>query len=195
MSESYQQNRLTHKNTEFKQLDKRYVFKGFGGDGITDLTGYFQRALEEHYDSLCDKDERTEFWREWCMEQDGQLMLPDWEMETGEYLLRPYLTWLEEHVLCHYDIPDMLKSLMLAEVVHEYEEVKRKDSPQWAIELERRWGDYQEELGYKPKCALCPEPLDDKYGHNPAPLGKKGDRCCSDCNGQKVIPARLADRF
>jgi hypothetical protein len=29
-------------------------------------------------------------------------------------------------------------------------------------------------------------------GHNPAPLDSDPARCCTDCNGFKVIPARMA---
>jgi len=50
-------------------------------------------------------------------------------------------------------------------------------------------------------CSLCDMNIDIepktkwKYGHNPAPLGKEGDRCCSTCNMMKVIPARLNQLF
>jgi len=46
-------------------------------------------------------------------------------------------------------------------------------------------------------CCLCDKPIERdsftgwKYGHNPAPLGKKDDRCCSGCNSAVVIPARF----
>lgn len=40
-------------------------------------------------------------------------------------------------------------------------------------------------------CCLCGLPIiDDKFGHNPYPLREKG-RCCTKCNQEKVIPARL----
>lgn len=41
-------------------------------------------------------------------------------------------------------------------------------------------------------CCLCGKKIEDKYGHNPEPLGKAlNDRCYSFCNAHKVIPARL----
>ena len=47
----------------------------------------------------------------------------------------------------------------------------------------------EEELG---DCVLCDKPItDDAYGHNPAPLAE--GKCCSKCNAEKVIPARLAE--
>jgi len=39
-------------------------------------------------------------------------------------------------------------------------------------------------------CSLCGGHYDD-YGHNPAPLGTVGARCCTLCNSQLVIPVRL----
>jgi hypothetical protein len=46
------------------------------------------------------------------------------------------------------------------------------------------------------KCCLCGEeiPVVNGWaeGHNPDPLAiGEDDRCCSDCNATKVIPARL----
>lgn len=42
------------------------------------------------------------------------------------------------------------------------------------------------------KCILCGGPLNDPYGHNPAPLASMDEgRACGDCNATKVIPARL----
>ncbi len=40
------------------------------------------------------------------------------------------------------------------------------------------------------RCVLCGAKIDDRFGHNPAPLKNSG-RCCSSCNDTKVIPARL----
>ena len=41
-------------------------------------------------------------------------------------------------------------------------------------------------------CALCGG-LFDGPGHNPEPLQVEGDgRACNDCNGTRVIPARIA---
>jgi hypothetical protein len=39
------------------------------------------------------------------------------------------------------------------------------------------------------KCVICGDKIDG-YGHNPAPVKKRG-RCCSFCNDIRVIPARL----
>ena len=36
----------------------------------------------------------------------------------------------------------------------------------------------------------CPRTGWDK-GHNPAPLGEEGDRCCDKCNDKHVLPTRL----
>jgi len=50
-------------------------------------------------------------------------------------------------------------------------------------------------------CALCNKDIEIepttkwRYGHNPAPLGKEGDRCCITCNVMEVIPARLNQLF
>ena len=46
------------------------------------------------------------------------------------------------------------------------------------------------------KCALCHTNIEaNKWGwdkgHNPAPLGNAGDRCCDWCNGNLVIPLRV----
>ena len=42
------------------------------------------------------------------------------------------------------------------------------------------------------KCCLCGKEIKD-MGHNPWPLREKvHDRCCDECNTEKVIPARLA---
>lgn len=42
-------------------------------------------------------------------------------------------------------------------------------------------------------CCLCGKIIDDPYGHNPYPLSvNEEDRCCAECNGTKVIPARIA---
>ena len=42
-------------------------------------------------------------------------------------------------------------------------------------------------------CCLCGEVMEDfMESHNPRPFGKsKEDRCCSTCNFQLVIPARM----
>jgi hypothetical protein len=40
------------------------------------------------------------------------------------------------------------------------------------------------------KCSLCGEKYED-YGHNPEPLKRFEERCCGECNMNKVIPARL----
>lgn len=43
------------------------------------------------------------------------------------------------------------------------------------------------------KCCLCGKELKD-FGHNPWPLNKNvDDRCCDECNSEKVIPARIAN--
>jgi hypothetical protein len=39
-------------------------------------------------------------------------------------------------------------------------------------------------------CSLCGGHYD-RYGHNPAPLGKFEERCCDTCNETRVIPARI----
>jgi hypothetical protein len=39
------------------------------------------------------------------------------------------------------------------------------------------------------RCCLCGCALVD-FGHNPRPLAE--GRCCTECNGAKVIPARIA---
>jgi hypothetical protein len=52
-----------------------------------------------------------------------------------------------------------------------------------------------------PTCCLCNGPVEPwrhpetgellgGYGHNPAPLGGPGDRCCNNCQQTKVLPAR-----
>lgn len=40
------------------------------------------------------------------------------------------------------------------------------------------------------KCSLCEGEYSD-YGHNPEPIKKDEERCCTECNSTKVIPARL----
>ena len=40
------------------------------------------------------------------------------------------------------------------------------------------------------KCSLCGKQCEG-FGHNPEPLKRFEERCCSDCNMSKVIPARL----
>jgi len=50
-----------------------------------------------------------------------------------------------------------------------------------------------------PMCCLCGQPCEPwhepptGYGHNPSPFGSGDDRCCTDCNATKVIPARLSN--
>jgi hypothetical protein len=196
MSESYEQNRVSNESFSkmsdaFKTLDERFPAKWYGGDSDS-FPAYFLKMLETHYNSLCDTEERTDFWRHWCLEQRGELLLPDFEMNNGEYLLRPFIQWIKENVFTHYNIPEALRGLMLGKVWWEVVECKEADEyPQWVMWLESRWGAYQEELGYKKTCALCPEPLEDTHGNNAYPLGKSGDRCCNDCNTEKVLPLRL----
>ena len=49
----------------------------------------------------------------------------------------------------------------------------------------------------QPNCCLCGDPCEPwipdhpGWGHNPDPYGKAGDRCCTNCNTDKVIPARI----
>ena len=43
----------------------------------------------------------------------------------------------------------------------------------------------------RPICCLCGRPLGDGHGHNPAPLAQPPAVCCSACNNNKVIPARM----
>lgn len=40
------------------------------------------------------------------------------------------------------------------------------------------------------KCCICGKTIDDKWGNNPYPVKEEG-RCCSECNWNVVIPARL----
>jgi len=40
------------------------------------------------------------------------------------------------------------------------------------------------------RCVICEGDLDDRFGHNPAPVKNEG-RCCGMCNAMIVIPARL----
>ena len=42
-------------------------------------------------------------------------------------------------------------------------------------------------------CVICKNVItDDKYGHNPEPFASFEDgRCCTNCNSNFVIPARL----
>ena len=54
------------------------------------------------------------------------------------------------------------------------------------------------------KCVICGEIIDYQYnkkgevvwkeGHNPEPISSHG-RCCSKCNSDIVIPARIADIY
>lgn len=42
------------------------------------------------------------------------------------------------------------------------------------------------------KCCLCGKEIKD-FGNNPWPLNNNDDdRCCDECNSEKVIPARIA---
>ena len=47
-------------------------------------------------------------------------------------------------------------------------------------------------------CCICGKKLDLSFSHNPYPVreeswyGQKENRCCSDCNGRIVIPARIS---
>ena len=42
------------------------------------------------------------------------------------------------------------------------------------------------------KCCVCEVEIDNGMDyHNPSPLGKSGDVCCTYCNITKVIPERL----
>lgn len=40
------------------------------------------------------------------------------------------------------------------------------------------------------KCCICGKTIEDKWGNNPYPVKNEG-RCCSECNWNVVIPARL----
>ena len=43
------------------------------------------------------------------------------------------------------------------------------------------------------KCCLCGKEIKD-FGNNPWPLNNNDDdRCCDECNSEKVIPARIAN--
>jgi hypothetical protein len=48
---------------------------------------------------------------------------------------------------------------------------------------------YHELLVNENPCCLCDKEFSG-YGNNPAPF--KGGRCCDDCNGSLVLPARFA---
>ena len=50
----------------------------------------------------------------------------------------------------------------------------------------RQWGDNK-----KRKCSLCGDEFTG-MGSNPEPLKPFEERCCTDCDNTKVIPARLA---
>lgn len=39
-------------------------------------------------------------------------------------------------------------------------------------------------------CSLCGGPYE-HYGNNPYPLAEVDERCCDQCNYERVIPARL----
>lgn len=43
------------------------------------------------------------------------------------------------------------------------------------------------------KCCICNTQIDDPYGHSPWPVKTESreDRCCSKCNVNVVIPARI----
>ncbi len=42
------------------------------------------------------------------------------------------------------------------------------------------------------KCCICETEIDNGMDyHNPAPLGKSGDVCCTYCNITKVLPVRI----
>ena len=41
-------------------------------------------------------------------------------------------------------------------------------------------------------CVICNKKIDDKYGHNPEPVNDTG-RCCTNCNFEVVIPARIRE--
>jgi|TARA_R110000796_G_scaffold5891_1_gene21623 hypothetical protein len=47
------------------------------------------------------------------------------------------------------------------------------------------------------KCCLCDEIVSHETdSHNPYPVAKgEKDRCCSICNVQKVIPARIVEMY
>jgi hypothetical protein len=47
------------------------------------------------------------------------------------------------------------------------------------------WGDNERRI-----CSLCGEPFIG-MGNNPEPLKNDQERCCDDCNLNKVIPARI----
>ena len=47
----------------------------------------------------------------------------------------------------------------------------------------------------KVKCSLCDEMIFYKDSHNPEPLTFEFLRCCTKCNKEKVIPARLESHF
>ena len=45
----------------------------------------------------------------------------------------------------------------------------------------------------KERCVLCGKTLGEFDRHNPWPLADPAENCCSTCNAERVIPARLSD--
>lgn len=43
----------------------------------------------------------------------------------------------------------------------------------------------------KIKCCFCGKEIDDVYSNNPEPLMSAPNRCCTECNYSKVLPARF----
>ena len=140
----YSLNRVSVKDIP-SELEKRYPFVNPDAK-FTHVVDYLWQCVEDHYNSLCSTEERTEFWREWCIEQDGVLCLPEFEWASGgegEFLVRAFMTWVRNHVLDEIQCIALGKTMCWRIMADMPED---GDYPPWVIELENMWGKYQEEL-------------------------------------------------
>lgn len=142
-SPSNKLNRVTVKDIP-SDLEKRYPFVN-PATTFDNIVDYLWQRVKDRYNALCNIQERTEFWQEWCIEQDGVLCLPEFEWASGgqgEFLVRAFMTWVRNHVLDEIQCIGLGKTIcwrIMADMP------EGDEYPDWVIELEDMWGEYQEE--------------------------------------------------
>ena len=142
---SYKLNRASVNTNNAEALEKRFPFTS-PGSNFDNIVDYLWHRVVTRYNALCNIQERTEFWREWCIEQDGVLCLPEFEWASGgegEFLVRAFMTWVRNHVLDEIQCIALGKTMCWRIMADMPED---GDYPPWVIELENMWGKYQEEL-------------------------------------------------
>jgi hypothetical protein len=141
---SYMLNRASNTNNNAPALEKRFPFTNpdFDFDNIVD---YLWHRVKTRYNALCNIQERTEFWRGWCIEQDGLLCLPEFEYGPdydGGYLGLAFMAWVQKHVLNEIQCIALGKTICFSIIARADDD---PPPPQWVCELENMWGRYQEE--------------------------------------------------